>query len=338
MASTGSIYKRCGCRDKITGRRLEQNCPRLSERRHGSWTFTCSAPNLLGRSDRKRQGAFTSQAAARRGMHEWLAKTERQRTAAGWTLGRWLRYWLSTQTTNRETTQFNYTRDVEQFLIPYLGRICLADLDYHRLKDGFDRVAADTAMAASSLQHLRTTLRAALNLAVRECLLASNPARKLRIPGGQKPVAQVWTARRVKQWKETGERPAVAVWTVAHLAAFLHTVVEDRFYALWWLIALRGLRRGEAAGLRWRDIDFTHRQLYILRNRATAGYRVVEGKPKTAAGLRVIALDRCTIAILKEHLRRQLEQRAARIAAGKAGTSPATCSCAPTADPFTRAT
>ena len=49
----------------------------------------------------------------------------------------------------------------------------------------------------------------------------------------------------------TGQRFAVAVWTVQHLAAFLRHVVDDRLYAMWWLIALRGLRRGEAAGLRW---------------------------------------------------------------------------------------
>jgi len=316
MAATGSVYKRCGCRDKTTGRRLEQHCPRLSERRHGSWTFACSAPNLVGTSDRKRQGGFPSKQVASRAMQEWLAQTERQRTAAGWTLDRWLRYWLTTQTKIRETTRFNYTRDVESFLIPYIGKICMADLDYHRLKDGFDRIAAGTGIAPSSLQHLRTTLRAALNHAVREGILASNPARKLRIPSGPKPVAQVWTPRRVQHWRQTGERPVVAVWTVSHLAAFLTTVLEDRFFALWWLIALRGLRRGEAAGLRWDDIDFKHRQLYIRRNRATAGHQVVEGPPKTAAGLRVIALDRHTIAILKAHLRRQLDQRAARIAAG----------------------
>jgi integrase len=227
-----------------------------------------------------------------------------------------LRYWLSTQTEIRETTRFNYTRDVESFLIPHLGKICMADLDYDRLKDGFDRIAADTGIAPSSLQHLRSTLRTALSHAVREGVLTSNPARKLRIPGGPKPVAQVWTPRRVQQWRQTGERPAVAVWTVGHLAAFLTTVLGDRFFALWWLVALRGLRRGEAAGLRWEDIDFKHRQLYIRRNRSTAGHRVVEGPPKTSAGLRVIALDRHTIAILKTHLRRQLEQRAARIAAG----------------------
>jgi hypothetical protein len=43
----------------------------------------------------------------------------------------------------------------------------------------------------------------------------------------------------------TGEQPTGAVWTAAQLAAFLNYVCEDSLYAWWWLIALRGLRRGE---------------------------------------------------------------------------------------------
>jgi integrase len=53
----------------------------------------------------------------------------------------------------------------------------------------------------------------------------------------------------------TGERPAVAVWTAAQTAQFLHRIAEHRLYAAYHLIALRGLRRGEAAGLRWCDLD-----------------------------------------------------------------------------------
>ncbi|HEU4424218.1 MAG TPA: hypothetical protein VFR67_16940 [Pilimelia sp.] len=52
------------------------------------------------------------------------------------------------------------------------------------------------------------------------------------------------------EWQATGLRPAVAVWTAEHVAAFLTAVVADRLFALWWLIGLRGLRRGEACGLR----------------------------------------------------------------------------------------
>jgi hypothetical protein len=42
----------------------------------------------------------------------------------------------------------------------------------------------------------------------------------------------------------------VAVWTVEETAMFLSFVAQDRLAVMRWLIALRGLRRGEAAGLR----------------------------------------------------------------------------------------
>jgi hypothetical protein len=93
MASTGVIFKRCGCRNDA-GRRSERSCPRLAERGHGSWYFHCSATNLLGRPERARRGGYPSQAAARRDRDEWLATTGEDRTARSWTVERWLRYWL----------------------------------------------------------------------------------------------------------------------------------------------------------------------------------------------------------------------------------------------------
>jgi hypothetical protein len=47
----------------------------------------------------------------------------------------------------------------------------------------------------------------------------------------------------VAAWRRTGKRPAVAVWTVEQLTEFLAFVRDDRLFALWWLIALRGLLR-----------------------------------------------------------------------------------------------
>ncbi|WP_433221713.1 hypothetical protein ACQP00_21425 [Dactylosporangium sp. CS-047395] len=57
--------------------------------------------------------------------------------------------------------------------------------------------------------------------------------------------------------------------------------------------------------------------LFVVRNRTTAGYQVIEGEPKTAAGRRAVALDRRTVKVLREHRRRQAQQRERRLAAGK---------------------
>jgi integrase len=169
----------------------------------------------------------------------------------------------------------------------------------------------------SALNHLRTTLRAALNLAVREELIDSNPARHIEITGYRRPHAQVWTDGRVEHWEHTGERPSVAVWTAKHLSVFLSRVVDDSLFALWWLAALRGLRRGELCGLRWAAVDLDRGLLFVERNRTTAGYDIVEGEPKTAAGRRAVALDKHTVQILREHRRRQLTHRDRRHATCK---------------------
>jgi hypothetical protein len=92
MSDVGAIFKRCGCRNPVTGARLDRRCPRLAERDHGTWYFACSAPNVLGRAERMRRGGYPSQAAARRARDEWLAQTQEARTGRAWTVQRWLRY------------------------------------------------------------------------------------------------------------------------------------------------------------------------------------------------------------------------------------------------------
>ncbi|GAA4973261.1 tyrosine-type recombinase/integrase [Actinoplanes utahensis] len=321
MTSTGKTFKRCGCRT-CQGKRLEQNCPRLAERGHGTWYFHCSAPNLLGRSDRIRRGGFPSQAAARQARDDALADSAARRTGDGWTLERWLRHWLDTRTRIRPTTRLHYTRAVELVLIPRLGHYRLSHLDGPLLRAVFAEIAQTTnakglPQSASALNHLRTTLRAALNLAVREELIDSNPARHIEIHGYRRPHAQVWTDGRVEEWQRTGEHPSVAVWTAKQLSTFLEANVEDSLFAFWWLAALRGLRRGELCGLRWAAVDLDRGLLFVERQRTTAGYTVVEGERKTAAGRRAVALDQHTVGILRAHRSRQLNHRDRRHAAGK---------------------
>jgi hypothetical protein len=98
------------------------------------------------------------------------------------------------------------------------------------------------------MQHLRTTLPAALNRAVREGVIPANPARHIEVPSYRKPHANVWTDGRVEEWERTGERPAVAVWTAEQLATSLHGVTDDALFARWWLTVLRGLRAARRAG------------------------------------------------------------------------------------------
>jgi integrase len=73
--------------------------------------------------------------------------------------------------------------------------------------------------------------------------------------GDQAEAAGVGPGHETEQWEREGWRPVVGVWKAAQTAEFLRQVRGHRLYALFHLVALRGLRRGEAAGLRWSDLD-----------------------------------------------------------------------------------
>ncbi len=159
-----------------------------------------------------RRGGYLSQAAARQARDEWLAQTQEARTGRAWTVERWLRYWLSTRVSIRPTTRLSRTGYVEQFLIPHLGHVRLADLTVRQLAAAFAQIALarnrfGQLHTPSTLHHVRTTLRAALNAAIREGLIADNPARRVELPARPRPRAVVWTAARVAQWQATGTRP-----------------------------------------------------------------------------------------------------------------------------------
>jgi integrase len=166
-------------------------------------------------------------------------------------------------------------------------------------------------LTPASLHRIRATLRVALNAAVRDGLLRHNPARNVELRTPRRPPAQVWTASRVEAWRDRGERSTVAVWTEHQFADFIRFVAADRLYGMWWLVSLRGLRRGEAAGLRWVDVDLEGRSVTINQQRLAYGRTVAVGPPKTVASRRTIALDRTTVAVLRAHRRRQETERAA---------------------------
>lgn len=109
----------------------------------------------------------------------------------------------------------------------------------------------------------------------------------------------VWTEPRMAHWRATGERPPVAVWTAQQTAQFLRRIREHPLHPLYHLVALLGLRRGEAVGLRWCDLDLTARVLMVSHQVRDHNGRTVICPPKTEASNRVIALDHLTVTILR---------------------------------------
>jgi integrase len=80
---------------------------------------------------------------------------------------------------------------------------------------------------------------------------------------------------------------------------------EDRFEALYVLAVHTGMRPGELLGLRWEDVDLDAGSLRV--NRALSDGKLAETKTKRSR--RRIDLSAGSVAALKAHHKRQLEER-----------------------------
>jgi integrase len=317
MSSKGCVYSWCGCRDKGSGNRMGARCPLRGKQGHGSWYLSLELPPALDGSRRRiRRGGFPTRQDAEAALTRLWMPSPSDRCSSLLTVGQWLEHWLVSRTAPRSSTLRGYATHVRLYLAPCLGQILLADLSPGHVQAMFTAIcrqheAMGRSVTTATLVRVKATLRTALNAAIRAGHVTTNAASRAELPPSRRPKAAVWTAGRVSEWERTGIRPPVAVWTPAQTATFLNSIHQHRLYAAYHLIALRGLRRGEACGLRSCDVDLDSGTAIISWQLQQYDGHVVLCPPKTAHSERVIALDRTTVAVLRAHRSRQLAECAA---------------------------
>ncbi len=307
----GQLYRRCGCRGQ-DGKQFGFSCPTLKQdKQHGRWYFAVQVEGLEGKRERVRRGGYASEELARLALAEFRRLPTPEVLARMWTVRRFLEFWLEYLEENgllRPSALLNYQRAVRSFLIPELGQYRLSKLRVKQVQRAIDRICRHRVrggrlIAASTVSQIRAVLRSALSDARRRGLVGFNAAWRLKMPGGVRAHPVVWSRERESTWRETGVRPRVACWEIAHLARFLEQMQDDRLFALWWLVGLRGPRRGELAALRWRDLDFASAELTIREQIVVINGVEHLGPTKSAAGVRTLALDETTVKIMWAHWR-----------------------------------
>jgi integrase len=91
---------------------------------------------------------------------------------------------------------------------------------------------------------------------------------------------------------------------------FFASVKDHHHGPIFRVLGMAGLRRGEACGLRWSDVDLdagtltVRHTITVVNGEARPG-----GSGKTRNARRVIDIDAGTVSVLKVHRKSQLEQR-----------------------------
>ncbi|UWZ37045.1 site-specific integrase [Dactylosporangium roseum] len=252
------------------------------------------------------------------------------------TVGEWLDAWLAGRRSLRETTRRNYADNIRKYLKPHLGHIKLVRLTGKHVAAMFDAINAHNEAFQAYLadpdlnlgqrfdgdrrtmkpagpaaqRRIQAALRAALNAAMRRQMITYNAATHVELPPVRSVKPLIWTDQRVAEWRRTGHIPSpVMVWTAEQTGAFLDHIIDDPLYAMYHLIALRGLRRGEACGLHRADLDLDALTLTVRHQVVVEAWKLNLTAPKTDGSEATIALDTTTARLLREHLEHQHDLR-----------------------------
>jgi integrase len=212
------------------------------------------------------------------------------------TIATYLNEWLETvaKPSVRPSTFYSYRLYVQDHLIPALGNKRLTRLTPTDVRT-FVQAKANAGLAPATVKQMHAILRAALQHAVREDLVARNVAKLVVVPGGSQ-----------------GE---VVPLSVEEARALLLAAEGTRLYALWAVAWAVGLRRGEALGLRWKDVDLDRGELRVSQTLQRVDGRLQFVPPKSERSRRRVPLPPVTMAALKRH-----HLQAANEAAKRAGS------------------
>ena len=220
----------------------------------------------------------------------WLAMTESAMIRGTWTdpergkvsLQDYGQRWIEQRPGLRPRTVDLYRWLFGRYLRPQLGRTRLIDLDPQQVRHWRHELLSGGVSESMAAKAYRL-LRAVLNTAVEDGLIAKNPC-QIRGAGTESPA----------------ERPTIS----ASQAIDLADRMPEQYRLLVLLAVFASLRWGEVTALRRSDIDLDRATVTVcgaLSERSSG--EMVLGPPKSAAGLRTVMLP----APVVEQLRAQLD-------------------------------
>jgi integrase len=214
-----------------------QNEGSIYQRKDGRWVACVSVSLADGRHARqlfygkKRHEVQDKLTVALADIQKGLPVVMEKRTVE-----QYLKWWLEevVKRKNRPSTYTSYEHLVRNHLVPALGKIPLARLTVQDVR-GFVNQKQDSGLSSRTVQYCHAILRKALNVALKDEILARNVVALADPPRVVAKEVQPLTPQEARR--------------------FLEAVQTDRLAALFTIAVSLGLRQGEALALRWRDVD-----------------------------------------------------------------------------------
>jgi integrase len=210
------------------------------------------------------------------------------------TVTQFLDHWLNdikSRVTPR--THERYVEIVEKNLVPALGAVLVARLQPMQISGAYAKALSSGrrdgkgGLSPSTVRYMHVILKAAMGQAVRWQILARNPVDAVDPP--------------------KIERSAMTTYDLAQTAELIDTTRGTRMTVTVMLAVLCGLRRGEIAALRWRNVNLGTAQLAVTESAEQTRAGVRYKQPKSGRG-RTVALSARVVNELRSHRVQQAEE------------------------------
>ena len=195
----------------------------------------------------------------------------------------------------RPSTWEGYRSNLNLHVIPHVGQIQLRHLTPGHLGTLYQQLLAEGrangpgGLSRTTVRQIHVILHRALGSAYKQGLIGRNVADHVDSPKTERKEMTAWSAEETKD--------------------FLDRARSDRLFPLYRLALLTGMRRSEIAALRWDRVDLERGTVTVVGGRVSVKHKVYETSPKTSKSRRAIALDKETVAALRAHRARQMEDR-----------------------------
>jgi integrase len=145
--------------------------------------------------------------------------------------------------------------------------------------------------SARTIRDLRTVLRSALSTAQQDELVTKNAAALVKVPSGRARKPKAWTSDEARAFLESARAEG------------------DPLYALYVVILVLGLRKGEALGLAWEDVDLDGGQVAIRWQVQRVRRELLRRETKTEASDAPLPLPALCVTALRLRADRQTADR-----------------------------
>jgi len=236
-----------------------------------------------GKWKQKWEGSWDTKKAAEKVLRQRITELEEtfERKGESSTLKVYLQNWLDTYCAERlaPNTIRGYRVNVEKHILPYIGQIRLNDLKPSDIQGLYSKLLAQ-GLSGTTVRYVHNNLHRALSVAVRQQLLARNPADCVEPPVIDHYEAATLNDKQVRQ--------------------LLTACRGTEIYVPVLLAVTLGLRRGETLGLQWQDVDWQQSTVSVRRSASFHDGHMVMGSTKTRSSRRTLLLPAGVACELRE--------------------------------------